>query len=843
MEPGGYSAAPGKVGGVLVGRVWMGCGNWEYICGFDNVIKCIYYIYLLQKDMDVNSRDPLQNIIPFRVKGVEIGRFDSSGNLKIGTTTTTAPTVRLDISGGEARVNSGSATSTALTTTGRIGVNQPSPTVDLDVSGVSRMAALSATSTALTTVGRIGVNTASPTVDLDVTGAARLTASSATNTALTTVGRIGVNTAAPTVDLDVTGASRMAALSATNTALTTVGRIGVNTAAPTVDLDVTGASRMAALSATNTALTTVGRIGVNTASPTVDLDVTGAARMSALSATNTALTTTGRIGVNTASPTVDLDVTGIMRASTGLILGTNTTAMSPDGCSLDINNSIIALSRFTSGGNGMAIGVHRPSGANISFITNETAIPMTLGTAGQERIRITADGKVGIGTNNPTVALEVTGIMRASTGLILGTNTTTMSDWASSLDINNSNDARMRFTCGSNSLTLGMGTAESYIWNETNTRMVFGTSDTYRMVISSGGDIIMGNSPQNHSYFLLNNGGTNYQGTVTLVVKPLTNAIQNRPYYLNESAILFVNTSGGYSIAPVPFGLDIDPGQSNASQPFGGYFVAFFEGAIQCDFVIIASDKRMKKNITEINNDKPLQLLRKIKCSTFEYIDKIKNTTYTVHGFIAQDIKDVVPESVHTVKDFLPNFYCNCIVEKDRVDEDSKKQIYRVFIPENPIKQLLFTGNHDIYGTEYKTTTGMPASDALGNQNFVVKLYDSSNNEINVETIKIIDEYSFLISVDLNEKGENDKITEKMYFLYGQQVDDFHKIDNDHIHNIATAALQEIDRQQQADKARIAELENQVSNLEATVGSLESTVSSQQSLINDILERLKKLEA
>jgi hypothetical protein len=368
--------------------------------------------------------------------------------------------------------------------------------------------------------------------------------------------------------------------------------------------------------------------------------------------------------------------------------------------------------------------------------------------------------------------------------------------------------------------------------------MVFGTSDNYRMVISSGGDIIMGNSPQNHSSFLLNNGGTNYQGKVTLVVKPLTNASQNRPFYLNTSPILFADGAGyfNFSSAGTNSNSNTDPALSNANQPFGGFFVAFFEGAIQCEFVIIGSDKRMKKNITEINNDKPLQLLRKIKCSTFEYIDKIKNTTYTVHGFIAQDIKDVVPESVHTVKDFLPNFYCNCIVEKDRVDEDSKKQIYRVFIPENPIKQLLFTGNHDIYGTEYKTTTGMPASDALGNQQFVVKLYDSSNNEINVETIKIIDEYSFLISVDLNEKGENDKITEKMYFLYGQQVDDFHKIDNDHIHNIATAALQEVDRQQQADKARIAELENQVSNLEATV-------ASQQFLINDILERLKTLEA
>ena len=777
--------------------------------------------------MDVNSRDPLQNIIPFRIKGVEIGRFDSSGNLKIGTTTTTAPTVRLDISGGEARVNSGSAASTALTTVGRIGVNTAAPGADLDVSGVARVSASSATATALTTTGRIGINVAAPTVDLDVSGVARMTASTATATALTTVGRIGVNTAAPGADLDVSGAARVSASSATATALTTTGRIGINVAAPGTDLDVSGVARVSASSATATALTTVGRIGVNTAAPTVDLDVTGVSRMTASTAASTAVTTTGRIGVNTAAPAVPLDVTGIMRASTGLILGTNTTAMSADGCSLDINNSLRALTRFTSGNNTFVLCTYPPSDSNVTNIWNETETPMAFGTTSQERMRITAGGRVGIGTTSPATLLDVNGRIRAI-GIKLGENRTSNDDMTenSSLDINNSTIARSRFTCGTNNLTIGMSTGESFIHNETVTRMAFGTSNERRMLINSGGDIVMGANPETHSSFLLNNNGTNYQGTVTLVVKRLTNASQKRPYYINTSPIIFSDTGGILSNASVAFGSDTDPALSNASQPFGGFFVAFFEGAIQCDFIIIGSDKRMKKNITEINNDKPLQLLRKIKCSTFEYIDKIKNSTYTVHGFVAQDIKDVIPESVHTVTDFLPNFYCNCIVEKDRVDEDNKKQIYRVFIPENPSKQLIFTGNHDIYGTEYKTTTGMPASDALGNQRFVVKLYDSSNNEINVETIKIIDEYSFLISVERNEKGENDKITEKMYFLYGQQVDDFHKIDNDHIHNIATAALQEVDRQQQADKARIAELE--------------ATVASQQSLINDILERLNK---
>jgi hypothetical protein len=69
---------------------------------------------------------------------------------------------------------------------------------------------------------------------------------------------------------------------------------------------------------------------------------------------------------------------------------------------------------------------------------------------------------------------------------------------------------------------------------------------------------------------------------------------------------------------------------------------------------------------------------------------------------------------------------------------------------------------------------------------------------------------------------------EPTLFVYGQYVYDLHILEHDTIYTVATAALQEVDRQQQADKARIAELE--------------ATVATQQSLINDILERLKALE-
>ena len=368
----------------------------------------------------------------------------------------------------------------------------------------------------------------------------------------------------------------------------------------------------------------------------------------------------GNVGINTNEPTTRLDVNGIMRASTGLILGTNTTAMSPDGCSLDINNSIIALSRFTSGGNGMAIGVHRPSGGNISFITNETVTPMTLGTAGQERIRITADGKVGIGTSNPTVALDVTGEVKISSNLnmnntriynmngpalatdaatkgyvdTLGTSITRIdsenyvhslafirvdsisptnggitranvrvsaggaggptfnpstqrlslenADITGSLNINNSNDARMRFTCGSNSLTLGMGTAESYIWNESNSRMAFGTSNNRRMTISAEGRVGIGTATPAYPLHIDNqyvySAWTAAEGSAYLVYYDIYSQGDARWYTAMYADYYIVSNRG--------FGVN--------------------------------SDRRIKYNIREIVDNEALDDLRKLKPCKFK---------------------------------------------------------------------------------------------------------------------------------------------------------------------------------------------------------------------------------
>ena len=72
------------------------------------------------------------------------------------------------------------------------------------------------------------------------------------------------------------------------------------------------------------------------------------------------------------------------------------------------------------------------------------------------------------------------------------------------------------------------------------------------------------------------------------------------------------------------------------------------------------------------------------------------------------------------------------------------------------------------------------------------------------------------------EDEEDGKLLGEL-FVYGQEVDDKRALIKDKIFTVGISALQEVDRQQQADKARIATLETQVADLLARVSSLESS--------------------
>ena len=197
-----------------------------------------------------------------------------------------------------------------------------------------------------------------------------------------------------------------------------------------------------------------------------------------------------------------------------------------------------------------------------------------------------------------------------------------------------------------------------------------------------------------------------------------------------------------------------------------------------------ASDARFKTNIQDIDDSGALDLLRQIKPKTYEYIDKPDRGAGTVYGFIAQDIAEVFPNASSIQREKIPNIYELGIKVENVITLNDKSTA------------LL---EKDVDGVIYKT----------------LLVYHKDNEKIDLSIKSIIDDKHIKIEPtdELETNGE--------LFIYGQIVDNFHTMDKNYIFTIATAALQEVDKQLQAEKAKTLSLEARMLLLEARLNKLD----------------------
>ena len=651
----------------------------------------------------------------------------------------------------------------------------------IDISGVTHMSSASTTMTdnprlkllsnAITSTADIpslqaqdnqtaneirGMNTAANA------GFLRLTAQSAANSCIDLIGANSHSTGSRynnSVRIGTAGTERMI--------INGSGNVGIGTMTPEYLLDVNGNAHIRGLRTGGIVSNSSGGAGSifqigTTFDTSLQLYTSNSVRMN--------ISPGGNVGIGTLLPMVPLEVEGSAKITGNL-------DMNSSGKIVNLVNPTAAQDAATKGfvdGRFNNASITNNLNMNNTRVNNmnEPASATDAATKGY------VDGRFDNAsiTNN----LSVTGIMRASTGLILGTSTTTMTQ-NSSLDINNSTDARSKFTCGSNALTIGMKTDESFIWNESNTQMAFGTSNNYRMVILANGYVGIGTQTPDVPLHVATTGASK-----TINITGFT------------SFYSYVGSSSNWT--------PIYPG-GNTQYPVS--IISAGDLWVQSNYIWISSDKRIKRNIRDIEGTTALSQVRKIRPKVYNYIDHTKGTQ-DIYGFIAQDTEDVITYSSNIAREYIPNFYC----KGDIVTIDQTNHIYEIST-ENDFK---FEKVLDMSGNEIS--------------NYKIKLYDETNKDYICTVIHRNDAKTIRVKCDKEYIFSTIEEYKNTVFIYGQEVNDFYNLDKNAIFTVSTAALQEVDRQQQADKARIAELENQVSNLEATVGS-------QQSLINDILERLK----
>jgi hypothetical protein len=319
------------------------------------------------------------------------------------------------------------------------------------------------------------------------------------------------------------------------------------------------------------------------------------------------------------------------------------------------------------------------SRTDLSFSTNPG--PDVTSTSAVERMRITGDGNVGIGTASPNI------------GSVTGTVLTINGSVQSNLEMASAGVSRARIASSSSDTTIETRTALP---------LVFGTNSTEKMRITSGGNVLIGTTTDNGTDRLQVSGNGYVSGSLGVGITPSyplhirlnTNSttkstLLSQEVYSSASGytdyfrfevganssrggrIIFGETGGGFSDSYIEFALNATNIYQSGNNPItfttnnierlrvtgGGEILVgnTDNGAynLQCNGTgvwgagayVNGSDINLKDNITDINN--ALDLVLKIQPKTFTYKPDYSKDQSIQTGFIAQQLINVLKDEVY----------------------------------------------------------------------------------------------------------------------------------------------------------------------------------------------------
>ena len=228
-----------------------------------------------------------------------------------------------------------------------------------------------------------------------------------------------------------------------------------------------------------------------------------------------------------------------------------------------------------------------------------------------------------------------------------------------------------------------------------------------------------------------------------------------------------------------------DQGQINGT-PSGGLSVTIrSEGYVEMLGAVYYSDRRIKNSITRVDPAGALKRINQLQISDYRMVDPGQNGRGVRTGLIAQEVQAVMPEAVHSRRDFVPDVYAYAAKV--------------AFIATNQTQQVTMTNAH-----------GFKAGD-------LVKLFDDLGHK-EVKVLSVSSPTNFVVGAT-NQTAK--------LFVYGKQVNDFLAVDYDRIFTVGLGAIQEVSKQVQQQtealrksEARVAELEQKVSKLAGLEGEL-----------------------
>ena len=448
-----------------------------------------------------------------------------------------------------------------------------------------------------------------------------------------------------------------------------------------------------------------GNVGIGTVSPAAKLDVDvagtpgvglivkGSSLTSSQVNIGISVVTAGRpfIGTNTNTNPLEIGT----RASADLLFLTDTTERMRIDSSGNVGIGATSIAPYfgrtvlTQGSNGATYKAHGTTVQGSFFVSDDlgfamveavTAHPLAFATNGNERMRITSAGNVGIGTTSPNYVLNTnynanatftnagsdftqmwqnsgtnalgvaladdltarfvtnnsyaiafnyaaTELMRLTNVGYLGLGTASPAnaiEIAQGAGINAAISMRANGVAAAGELFVGQDAANSaYVYNRTGQPLIFGTGNTERARVTAAGELLVGTTTTQTGVAGDAVGITLY-GTTSTGAAVFTRDSVNSVLYVNNK------TSGGQLVQFYNGGNQVGSITSN------GTTTAY----------VTTSDERLKHDI--VNAPEASSLIDAIKVRSFKWNADSSEQRY---GFVAQELLTVAPEAVSVPAD------------------------------------------------------------------------------------------------------------------------------------------------------------------------------------------------
>ena len=254
-----------------------------------------------------------------------------------------------------------------------------------------------------------------------------------------------------------------------------------------------------------------------------------------------------------------------------------------------------------------------------------------------------------------------------------------------------------------------------------------------------------------------------------------SNGIHTHPFGGSGTAAITYSTQATLGLTTTDIGGSLT---HNNLQPYIvlNYFIKVVRDSKRYDSTsAVASDIRVKRNIVPLNAEQAIESIRGLQPKRYEYVDRNMSEFAQHIGFIAQEIKLCIPESVRTKREYIPNIY----------------SMAKLTSSEKPGNALLTSVQHPI-AKLIKDQLLLTSDTNTSINGIKLKMFNKSKECFYVCCVESIDDYN--IMVEPMDAVTTAKILSADYFVYGQEIEDYHYMNNDAVFSTLVSAFQALDQ-------------------------------------------------